>query len=82
MVNTAILEDKIKQSGKKKEFLAQQCGITRQSLTSKIRNDSPFTVDQVASLCRELSITSLSEKDKIFFASGLKKTSTSDGGGE
>lgn len=80
MVNTAILEEKIKQSGKKKEYLAQQCGITRQSLTSKIKNDSPFTVDQVASLCRELSITSLSEKDKIFFATGLKKTSTFETG--
>ena len=80
VVNTAILEEKIKQSGKKKEYLAQQCGITRQSLTSKIKNDSPFTVDQVASLCRELSITSLSEKDKIFFATGLKKTSTFETG--
>lgn len=82
MVNTEVLEDKIKQSGKKKEFLAQQCGITRQSLTSKIRNDSQFTVDQVIVLCRELNITSLSEKDKIFFATGLKKMSTSDSGGK
>ena len=82
MVNTAFLEDKIKQSGKKKEYLAQQCGITRQSLTSKIRNDSQFNVEQVTVLCRELNITSLSEKDKIFFATGLKKMSTSDSGGE
>ena len=73
MVNTEILEDKIKQSGKKREYLAQQCGITRQSLTSKIKNDSQFTVDQVASLCRELNITSLSEKERIFFAPDVAK---------
>lgn len=81
MVATEILEDKIKQSGKKKEYLATQCGITRQSLASKIKNDSQFTADQITALCRELRITSLSEKERIFFAGGLKNSSTSDVGG-
>lgn len=68
MVDTQYLENKIRESGKKKEYLAQKCGITRQSLTSKLRNKSTFTVDQVSALCRELGITKLAEKDRIFFA--------------
>lgn len=79
MINTQYLEEKIKQSGKKKGYLAEKCGITRQSLSSKIRNDSQFTVDQVAVLCRELNITRTSEKETIFFASGLKETPTTKG---
>lgn len=74
MVDTQYLEKMIRSSGKKKEYLAQRCGITRQSLTSKLKNRSPFTVDQVSALCNELGITKLSEKDRIFFASELKKT--------
>lgn len=76
MVDTQYLEAKIRESGKKKEHLARQCGITRQSLTSKCKNESQFTVQQVTILCRELGITKLSEKDKIFFADGLKETET------
>jgi len=76
VVDTQYLEEKIRESGKKKEYLAKQCGITRQSLSSKVRNDSQFTVDQVSVLCKELNITKLSEKDRIFFASGVKETET------
>ena len=80
MINTQYLEEKIKQSGKKKEYLARKCGITRQSLSSKIRNDSQFTVDQVAVLCKELDITRAAEKESIFFAPRLKETETKEGG--
>ncbi len=76
MVNTLYLEQKIKESGKKKEFIARICGITRQSLMSKCKNKSQFTVDQVAAICRELNITSLEEKDYIFFNNELKESST------
>ena len=79
MINTQYLEEKIKQSGKKKEYLARKCGITRQSLTSKIKNDSQFTVDQVAILCKELNISRASEKESIFFAPTLKETPTTKG---
>ena len=80
MINSQYLEDKIKESGKKKEYLARKCGITRQSFTSKCKNDSQFTVDQVAILCRELNIVKLSEKDRIFFASEVKEMETTDEG--
>ena len=79
MINTQYLETKIKESGKKKEYLATKCGITRQSLSSKIRNDSQFTVDQVAILCKELNISRPAEKELIFFAGKLKEMETTKG---
>lgn len=79
MINTQYLEEKIRLSGKKKGYLAEKCGITRQSLTSKIKNDSQFTVDQVAVLCKELNITRTTEKESIFFASGLNELPTTKG---
>lgn len=68
MINTHELEMAISESGKKKEYLAKRCGITRQSFTSKINNRSEFTAGQVMILCDELGITKLTDKDRIFFA--------------
>ena len=68
MVNTQELEMAIANSGKKKNFLAKKCGITRQSLTAKINNRSDFTAEQIMVLCNELSITQISRRDRIFFA--------------
>ena len=67
MVNTQLLEEAIAQSGKKKSYLAGKCGITRQSLTSKINNRSEFTGQQIIILCQELDIKQLTRKDAIFF---------------
>lgn len=68
MVNTQELEMEIANSGKKKNYLAKKCGITRQSLTAKINNRSDFTAEQIMALCNELSITQISRRDRIFFA--------------
>lgn len=73
MVNTQLLEKAIADSGKKKEFLAKRCDITRQSLTSKINNRSEFTGGQIMILCKELNITQLTRKDAIFFASNVEE---------
>lgn len=69
MVNTQLLEEEITKSGKKKAYLAKKCGITRQSLTSKINNRSEFTGQQIITLCQELDIKQLTKKDAIFFVS-------------
>ena len=76
MVNTQLLEKAISDSGKKKEYLARQCNITRQNLTSKINNRSEFTGTQIMILCKELNITQLTRKDAIFFASEVDKNGT------
>lgn len=67
MENAQYLEEEIKKSGLKKAFLADKCGITRQSFTTKCKNPSSFTAAQVAILCRELKITQASKKERIFF---------------
>lgn len=67
MVDTLMLESLITESGKKKSYLAEQMGITIQSLKSKIDNKSDFKTNEVAVLCRELDITRLTDKEKIFF---------------
>lgn len=67
MVDTQNLELLISQSGKTKTFLAQKIGKTIQTLNLKIKNEYPFNSDEVEILCGELSITKLSDKEKIFF---------------
>lgn len=68
MTDTKALKEIIAKSGLKLEYLAECCGITRQSLTNKINNRNYFTAKEIDILCRELKITSLKERDRIFFA--------------
>ena len=67
MVDTILLEDRIKQSGKTKTFIAKQLGCTIQSLRLKIINKSDFTSTEIQRLCDELEINRLTDKEKIFF---------------
>ena len=76
MVNTQLLDEKIKLSGKSKTFLARKCGISIQSFRMKRLNVSKFDTDQVDILCDELSIKSLREKEKIFFVKNVDKMAT------
>lgn len=68
MTNTDLLKDIIAKSGLKLEYLAQKCGITRQSLSNKITNRNIFTAEEISTLCKELKINSLTEKERVFFA--------------
>lgn len=68
MTNTELLKEVILKSGFKLEYLADKCGITRQSLSNKIANRNIFTAEEISVLCRELKINSLTEKERIFFA--------------
>ena len=68
MTNTDLLKEMIAKSGFKLAYLAEQCGITRQSLSNKITNRNIFTAEEISVLCRELKISSLTEKERIFFA--------------
>ena len=67
MVDTQLLDEKIEQSGKRKSYLANKCGMSVQTFRLKRLNVSPFNTDEVESLCDELCIKTLSEKDRIFF---------------
>ncbi|PWL71616.1 MAG: hypothetical protein DBY25_05065 [Clostridiales bacterium] len=62
------LKELIKSSGLKYQFIASELNITYQGLKNKIENVNEFKTGEVDVLCRLLSITSLREKEKIFFA--------------
>lgn len=70
MNNTALLEEKIKKSGYKKKYLAEQLDLSYYGLQKKINNVSDFSSTEISILCRLLNIKTLSEKEKIFFAKG------------
>ena len=72
MTNTRLLKEKISLSGMKLEHLAELCGITRQSLTNKINNRSSFSPREIDILCKALKISSLVEKERIFFAKNVE----------
>ena len=67
VVNTELLEKTISESGKKKLYLAEKCGLSRKSLANKISNKTEFTGAQVRILCRELGINNFAKMDAIFF---------------
>ena len=66
LVNTQYLEDLISTSGKKKSYLAERIGCSRQYFRMKCNNQAPFTVNEADILCAELNVTRLTEKEKIF----------------
>lgn len=68
MTNTELLEDKIKKSGKKISYLAEKCGLSYAGFRNCVTNKAEFKVSHVEILCRELDITSLKERQAIFFA--------------
>lgn len=68
MTNTEMLRNLISKSGFKLEYLAEKCGITRQSLSNKITNRNLFTAKEIEILCRELKVNTLTDKERIFFA--------------
>ena len=68
MTNTELLEKKILSSGLKRSYIAMVLGITRQLLWKKVKNQTPFNQYEIEKMCKLLAITSLREKESIFFA--------------
>lgn len=68
MTNTELLEAKIAESGKKKVYLAEKIGLTYAGFRNCCTNKAEFKASQIQILCDELNITSLKEKNAIFFA--------------
>jgi hypothetical protein len=78
MVDTELLEKAILDSGKKKGYLAERIGRTVQTFKGKTSGAYDFTTTEVEILCKELGITSLEQKERIFFARKVDKSATSD----
>lgn len=68
MTNEKLLNAKITESGKKKSYLADKCGLSRMGFFNCIKNRAKFNTTHINVLCEELNITSLKEKEAIFFA--------------
>lgn len=68
MNNVELLEKKIKDSGKKKSYLAEKTGLSRAGFRNCVTNKAEFKSSQIDILCKELGVTSLKEKEAIFFA--------------
>jgi hypothetical protein len=71
MTNTVLLEEKIRQSGKKKKFLAEKCGLSMQGFRNCLQNKAEFKTGHIKILCAELGITKLTEKEAIFYADSV-----------
>ena len=69
MTNTALLEEKISESGLKKSYIAKSIGLTPYGLTLKIRNVNEFKASEIDKICILLGIDSPEERCDIFFAS-------------
>lgn len=68
MNNIELLEKKIKESGKKKNYLAKKVGLSYAGFRNCVTNKAEFKSSHIDILCEELNITSLKEKETIFFA--------------
>lgn len=76
MVNTQLLDDAIRKSGKSRTHLAKKCNMSIQTFRLKRRNVYPFSTDDVETLCDELDIKTLTQKEKIFFAKNVDSMGT------
>ena len=66
MGNPKLLNEVIKNSGKKKGYLAEKIGVSRQTFTKRCKEPEMLTNLQVSILCEELNITKLTDRVKIF----------------
>ena len=67
MTNTSLLEKYIKRSGYRKNYIAEQLGITPYAFTLKCNNKSEFKATEIDMLCNILNI-GIKDRMSIFFA--------------
>ena len=68
MTNTNLLKQQIQTSGYKLSFLASQLGLSSYGFSLKVNGEREFKASEISKLCELLNITSLTEREKIFFA--------------
>ena len=67
MTNTVMLEEYIKMSGYKKNFIINALGISRYGFALKCNNKAEFKASEIETLCNILKI-STKDRMAIFFA--------------
>lgn len=68
MVNTTLLKEKVKESGYRPGWIAEQLGITSAAWSYKVNGHRNFTAEEVSQLCKLLKIKSIKEQESIFFS--------------
>lgn len=68
MTDTCRLKKIIDSSGFRIDHIAKELDLSRQGLYNKINNRYEFKISEVEKLCKLLGISSLKEKEKIFYA--------------
>ena len=76
MTDTEKLNERIRNSGLKKSYIAGVLGINASTLSRKINNELGFNTREITVLCNLLGITKLKEKEAIFFAERVAETAT------
>ena len=67
MVETALLNALIMDSGLKKRYIARQLGMCESAFWRKCTNETQFSGSEVIKLCNILGITTLEQQKAIFF---------------
>lgn len=68
MLNRKLLEERIRQKGVKKKFLAESIGVSRTTFCALLRNETEFKASQIRVLCEILDIKDDATLTAIFFA--------------
>lgn len=67
MTDIEKLDQKVKESGLRPGYICEKLGISRSAWSKKKKGITPFSAAEIQQLCDMLSITSLREKEHIFF---------------
>ena len=76
MVDTKLLNEYIDRSGLKINYLAKNIGRSRYGFMQKRDNINEFLPSEIEKLCILLKISSLEERDRVFFAKQVELNET------
>ncbi len=68
MVDSKLLEHRIKELGLKKWYLAEQMGLSPYGMQKKIDGVNEFKASEIFKMCELLKIEDSDTRDAIFFA--------------
>lgn len=67
MTDSKAVRELIQSKGLKLKYIAKQLGLSDYGFLKKLDNISEFRPSEINKLCEILGITSLKEKDRLFF---------------
>jgi hypothetical protein len=77
VTDTELLKSWIEKSGYKRKYIADMLDLTTYSLQMKVENKVEFKPSEINKLCALLKITSLRDKERIFFSQKVAEKETS-----